>query len=166
MYLGLWSICVCGHMYLYQVDVYTGVICCVLCLNAIIFVHVLILTMQVPMIVFGASAHSPDGYPIGLDLAPLRVSWYLPRVRTKPSSFTHYIDGLVTACLYAWLCGTNFSCRYPCTNSGFLPTLGLAAQLVLGLHPYGFVLAAESAPKSRAYFCLQASPTSSKEECA
>ena len=30
------------------------------------------------------------------------------------------------------------SCRYPCTDSVFLPTLGLATQLVLGLYPYGF----------------------------
>ena len=89
-------LCICTRLY-----VYTGVICCVLCLNAcnrvdnMIFVYMLVLTMQMPMyIAFGASAHSRDGYPVGLGLAPLWVSWYLPRVRLDPglhTAFGHHI---------------------------------------------------------------------------
>ena len=68
-------LCICTGVY----DC-TGVICCMLCsnvcnsVNDMIFVHVLVLTMQVPMyIAFGVSTHSQDGYPIGLGITALSV---------------------------------------------------------------------------------------------
>ena len=54
-------------------------------LDIIMLMHArVVLTLQVPLYRLWVSAHSQASYPIGFRPAPLRVSWYLPRVRLDP----------------------------------------------------------------------------------
>jgi len=144
-------ICNCTGLY-----VYTSVIYCILCSNActsandMIFLHMLVQTMQVPMYSFRGFCPLSGWLPnwsrpctlidfVVATKSALRP-WAYFSLMSLHTAFEHHTlyRWFSYFLLYAWLCHTNISCRYLCIDSEFLPTPGLANQLVLGLHPHGF----------------------------